>query len=102
MMDTVNKLVVAGAVLGGTAGIFLLGQGLGTSPSLEAVVPGLLSLAFAGLGVWGGVRAAADSKKGLRALIGAAIGGLLAADILFIPAALALLVAAFLAWQKGK
>lgn len=95
-MGTIQKLTIVGGALGSGAGLFLLGRGAAASLTLEGVVPGLLTLAFAAIGGWGGFLFADNPKAALRAVLGAVVGGLIIAGWRFFPAALPLLFAAYL------
>lgn len=98
-MGSTKTLALIGFLLGGGAGLFLLGKAVAIgSCSLESVIPGLLALAFATFGGWGRLRAQ-SSKQAIWALLGSALGGLIAVDLLYVPAAVFLALAAFSTWR---
>lgn len=92
-------MALAGAILGGAAGIFLLGQAAGGLMSLEEFVPGLLTVAFSVFAIWGCYLIPINPKRALRPLLGSLVGGLIIAGLLFLPAALALAGSAYLTWR---
>jgi hypothetical protein len=98
-MTRIQIVAMTGAALGAGAGLFSLGQAAAAGISPETAVPGLLAMAFSAIGVWGSIQLTKQATRFLRALLGAAIGGLVAVDLLFIPAGLLLAVAGFLVWR---
>jgi len=101
-MGNNQRLAILGTVLGCGAALFMLGQAMATEPTLVGMTMGILTLAFSGFGYWGGVLTARQSSRATRPLLGATIGGLVAADMLFIPAALAFAISAYLNWRANK
>lgn len=99
-MGTIQKLTLVGGLLGSGTGIFLLGRGAAVGLSLEGVVPGLLTLAFAAIGCWGGFLFADNPRQALRAVLGSVVGGMIIAGWYFLPAALPLLAAAY--WGRPR
>lgn len=98
-MSLAQKLIAAGALLGGGAAVFLA---MAPGPALEEYIPGLLTFAFSGIAAWGGILNAEDPRRSLRTILGAAVGGLVSGGLLFIPAAVFLAAAAIVTWRKHK
>lgn len=97
-MKVGTKLIIIGVVLAAATGVLMLVPAIATGPRLQSVFPGLLVLAFAAAGGWGG--AAPTLKQKLRALLGASLGGLVIAGLYFVPAALVFVVAAVVSWRS--
>lgn len=94
-----SKTALLGASLGAAAGLLRLGQAAAGGLGFETALPGILAIVFALVGAWGAYMVK-KSSRGLRPLLGGALGGLIAIDIWFLPAAVLFVVVAVWAWRS--